>query len=72
LEEAARDNEGQRGPIGKPEARETILAEIVEPIAAHFDTLFAQRFFSLGYDWRVYRIQQMRPGHHRDPFYYCR
>jgi len=72
IEEAAEELEGTvnpdgtKPPVSKEEAIRTVLAEITEPIATHFDTMFLRRFYKLTEDWRVYRAQQMQPAERRD------
>jgi hypothetical protein len=56
----------QTALAGTVDPREEVLMQIVSPIADHFDDLLAQRFFSLAYEWRVYRIQQMKPDERRE------
>lgn len=53
-------------PISKEELYETLLGEIAEPIAAHFDTMFITKFYSLTQDLLAYDIQQMQPAERRD------
>jgi DNA-binding MarR family transcriptional regulator len=72
IEEAAEElggtvnPDGTKPPVSKEEAIRTVLAEITDPIATHFDTMFLRRFYKLAEDWRVYRVQQMQPAERRD------
>jgi hypothetical protein len=67
VEDTAEELVASKGPsIKNEEAKDALLAEIADPLAAHFDTLFLQRFFGLAEDWRVYRVQQMEREKRRE------
>lgn len=45
---------------------EVLLADIAEPIAMHFETMFIRKFYRLARDLLVYDIQNMQPKKRRE------
>ena len=67
VDETAEDLRLTRGSLAsKDEAQHALLAEMADPIALRFDTIFTLRFWNLAADWFVYDIQQMQPAKRRN------